>query len=48
MRFYRGLDNPEVEKELSSIVESVAKKDNNGRTFTDILIQIVEQIIQIK
>ena len=40
MLFYRGLDNPEVEKELSSIVESVAKKDNNGRTFTDILKQI--------
>ena len=40
MLFYRGPNDPEMEKELASIVESVAKKDNKGRTFVDLLKQL--------
>ena len=40
MSFYRGPDNLETEKEVASIIESVAKKDNSGRTFVDVLKQL--------
>ena len=41
MSFFRGPNDLKMEKELASILESVAKKDNKGNTFVDVLKQLM-------
>ena len=40
MLFYRGSNALAVEKELTTIVDSIEKKQNKGRTITDLLKQL--------
>ena len=40
MSFYRGSNALAVEEELATIVDSIEKKQNKGRTITDLLKQL--------